>query len=204
VIVYVETNFLLELARRQGEEAAAEAILQLAEGKRIKLVVPSSSFFEPIPALDRHASARNLFVQQFNNQVRELGRLQPHRELASKLKSVAQVFLSLERTEMDRLAGAILRTLAIAETIPLTPSLFAQARQCQDKFELSLQDAIIFASICYHAFEHPAEIQKCFINRNSNDFGESDTKDILKQANCMYFASFNHGLQHIQRTVQPT
>jgi hypothetical protein len=40
MIVYVESNFCLELAFQQEQEAQAEQILQLAEAGRVELVFP--------------------------------------------------------------------------------------------------------------------------------------------------------------------
>jgi len=40
MIVYVESNFCLELAFQQEDETQAEGILQLAEARRVELVFP--------------------------------------------------------------------------------------------------------------------------------------------------------------------
>jgi predicted nucleic acid-binding protein len=201
VIVYVEANFLVELARRQEQESAAELILRHAEARRIHFALPSSSFSEPMSALDRHASDRNRFVDNLDAQATELGRLQPHKTLASALKRVRQVFISLKGTEMDRLAGITLRTLGVADAILLTPSLFAQARQCQARFELSLQDSIVFASIFYHASNQPPDLVKCFISRDAKAFNDPDLKAALSSVNCRYISNFVDGLRYIESTL---
>lgn len=47
MIVYVESNFVLELALGQEQSASAEAILALAEAKKIELVVLGFALSEP-------------------------------------------------------------------------------------------------------------------------------------------------------------
>lgn len=46
MIVFVETNFLLELVYQQEEHESCEAILALAEAGRIDLVLPAFSVAE--------------------------------------------------------------------------------------------------------------------------------------------------------------
>lgn len=43
MIVYVESNFVLELALRQEEHGACERILEHAEANHIELVIPAYS-----------------------------------------------------------------------------------------------------------------------------------------------------------------
>jgi hypothetical protein len=47
VNVYVETNFVLELAFQQEQFVSCEQILQLGEAGGIKLVIPAYSLAEP-------------------------------------------------------------------------------------------------------------------------------------------------------------
>lgn len=59
--VYVETNFVLELALRQEQNESCEALLRLAEASRIGLVVPAFSLLEPyatLPSFDHGEPAR--------------------------------------------------------------------------------------------------------------------------------------------------
>jgi hypothetical protein len=53
VNVYVESNFVLELALLQEQHAACEAIVQLCEAGDLRLVLPAYSFMEPFETLRR-------------------------------------------------------------------------------------------------------------------------------------------------------
>lgn len=45
--VYIESNFVLELAFLQEQSSSCEEILRLAEGAHIRLVVPAYALIEP-------------------------------------------------------------------------------------------------------------------------------------------------------------
>lgn len=47
MIVYVESNFVLELALGQEQAAFADAILNAAEAKKIELAFPSFALSDP-------------------------------------------------------------------------------------------------------------------------------------------------------------
>ena len=51
--VYVESNFVLELALLQEQSASCEEILGLCEAGRVQLVVPAYSLAEPYETLVR-------------------------------------------------------------------------------------------------------------------------------------------------------
>jgi hypothetical protein len=58
VNVYVESNFVLELALLQEQQASCEELLLLCEGRRIQLVIPACSLAEPYETLTRRHRQR--------------------------------------------------------------------------------------------------------------------------------------------------
>jgi hypothetical protein len=60
VNVYVESNFVLQLALLQEFHASSEAILQLCEAGSARLVIPAFSLIEPYRTLDRHPADRGV------------------------------------------------------------------------------------------------------------------------------------------------
>ena len=58
MIVYLESNFVLELAYLQEEHESAEEILKLAEEDRIRLVLPAYSVGEPYDSWVRRSKQR--------------------------------------------------------------------------------------------------------------------------------------------------
>jgi predicted nucleic acid-binding protein len=53
VIVFIESNYVLELAFLQAEENEALKLLELAERKLIRLVIPAYALVEPLEKLKR-------------------------------------------------------------------------------------------------------------------------------------------------------
>ena len=54
--VYVETNFVLELALEQAQHAECEEILRLAESKSVEIALPAFSFVESASKVERRKS----------------------------------------------------------------------------------------------------------------------------------------------------
>jgi hypothetical protein len=52
MIVYVESNFVLEIVREQEEAVAASTILTLAESGKLKLAFPSFVLSEPFETIN--------------------------------------------------------------------------------------------------------------------------------------------------------
>jgi hypothetical protein len=53
MIVAVESNFVLQLALKQEESAAAQEVLDLAVAHQIQLAIPACALFEPYGTLFR-------------------------------------------------------------------------------------------------------------------------------------------------------
>ena len=58
--VYVESNFILELALEQEQSSSCDAILSLGERQDIRLVLPAFSLSEPYETLVRRAKDRKV------------------------------------------------------------------------------------------------------------------------------------------------
>ncbi len=56
--VYVESNFVLELALLQEQYKSCQELLDLAESKKIRLIVPAFSLAEPYETLIRNNKKR--------------------------------------------------------------------------------------------------------------------------------------------------
>ena len=193
MIVYVESNFLLEIALSQEQALSAEALLALAASGRITLTIPAISLSEPFATVTQRARERRKLHRAIHEQVRDLGRSTLHGGVESTFKPVLDTLLRLERLEMDRLTSTVERLLANASPIELTDSIFQTALAERPRFGLSVQDAIIFASVMADARMRTAE-PKCFVSRNFKHFRRSDIIAELFSVNCRYAASFDDGL----------
>jgi hypothetical protein len=199
MILYVESNFPLELARMQEEARQAEELLQRAEAGAITLVFPAISITEPFSTLDRYANDRARFLQTLNAQLTDLARSQPHQPLVANLNPLVAALTTMRKDETDRLEIALERMLTCGTPIPLTQTIFAAARQAETQFDMSPQDAIVFASVLHHldAARVPAgpAPHDCFVSRNSKDF--TVAKAEFTARHCEYKPTFTAALAYI-------
>jgi hypothetical protein len=72
-----------------------------------------------------------------------------------------------------------------------------QAASCESTYDLSLQDAIVYASVMNYLRQYQPQLG-CFLNRNSKDFDSPDIIDQLNQFKCPMIPRFDHGYNFIQ------
>lgn len=72
--VYVESNFVLELALAQEQSESCGEILSLSEARRIRLVVPAYSLAEPYETLARHQKNRKKLKEEFDFELDQIAR----------------------------------------------------------------------------------------------------------------------------------
>ncbi|HEX8228301.1 MAG TPA: hypothetical protein VF826_03190, partial [Chloroflexia bacterium] len=113
MIVYVETNFVLQLALRQEEAGAADAILERAQSDSIKLVLPAFSLSEPYSTLTYRALERRSIYNSLDQQLSLLRRSEPHQQTALVLQQLLSMWGDLETREADLLHSAIVELLTI-------------------------------------------------------------------------------------------
>src|SRR6266446_5464157 len=78
MIVYVESNFVLELAFLQEEYESCLELLRLAESQDIHLVLPAFSIGEPYEVWVRRSKQRRELRDQMSTASRELWRSRPY------------------------------------------------------------------------------------------------------------------------------
>lgn len=88
MIVYVETNFVLELAYLQEENARCAAILDLAVQDQIDLLIPAFCGIEARMSQRQRSRSRALFREGLAQQLRELGRSQPYATLQASTEAL--------------------------------------------------------------------------------------------------------------------
>jgi len=195
--VYVETNFLLELVLEQEESDSCERLIELAEAKRIRLVIPAFSLAESHIALMRKQSERNKLMAQLRDSFRDIGRSKSFRSSFETLLGITSVVVDSTGRERTRLQDRTQELLTVAEVIPLDDKLVWNALGFQVALDWSFQDAVVLASVQYHIEETKPE-RSCFLNRNSKDFDDPDLRDRLGEMGSRFFARFDRGLGFIQ------
>lgn len=197
--VYVESNFVLELALEQEQADAAEAILAQAERHQIELALPSFSLSEPFSTVTHRSRRRNALAVDVKEQLRDLRRSTAHRQDIGILEPVVRVLRQVNQRETHRLNVTVDRLLMIATVIQVDHSIFHRSIQYQSDYGLSAQDAAIYAAVLGHLTHNSSAGPHLFISRNREDFAVPGIVSELGQHGCIFVARFDEGAQRLNR-----
>ncbi|MBV9678917.1 MAG: hypothetical protein JO185_21450 [Acidobacteriaceae bacterium] len=192
MVVYVESNFVLEHALHQEQCDSCEEIVKLAESKQISLALPALALAEPYQKLGVRQNSRRKLI----NHLSELKNLEQYKEIEGDFKPFLTALEDRVTEEQNRFKDTIGRLLETAAIIALDRPILESAIELTAKSRLKGQDAIMFASVLSHLRQiRPASA--CFPNRNSKDFDDPFVEEELKNLNCKYISNFNSGLDFI-------
>ncbi|MCC2961135.1 PIN domain-containing protein [Massilia sp. IC2-278] len=196
MIVYIESNFILELALLQEEGASCEAILHLAETAAIKIAVPAFSLGEPYETLVRRHRERRALAGALASELTQLRRSASYKESVKDADAMATILTESGRQESERLNSVLLRLANIAVILPNDRPVMHLALTSQQSLNLSPQDSIVYASVHQHASTETDE--KCFINKNVKDFLIPEIAAEFSAYNCKLLGKFSTGLGYIR------
>lgn len=196
MIVFVETNFLLEFVYQQEEHESCEELLALAEAGRIDLVVPAFSIAEARMSHLRHIKQRAEFHDLLSRQIRELSRSKPYSDVSFKSRELISALVDSAEEERRRLRQVVERVGNAGRILPMTEEVLLRADRAEAEVDLSPQDAIVYASVVEEMAADP-RAPKCFLNRNSRDFKNPDIAAELARASCHLLSSFRAGVGYI-------
>jgi predicted nucleic acid-binding protein len=202
VIVYVETNFLLELAYLQERRDSCQEILELAKAGVIRLLLPAFSAAEARATLHRRASERREFQELLKKHIREISRSETFRGLSEQSRDVVNAFVAGDEEARERLEAAIQAVEQHGVTIPLSGEIIWFARWHEDTYSLSPQDALVLASVRFHAERSTSE-QKCFISQDHRAFENPAVFNELTGAGCKFVRNFADAVGYIKNALRP-
>ncbi len=199
--VYIETNFVLELALLQEQYASCQEILSVCEAGKANLVLPAFCIAEPYETLVRRAKHRSNLARNLATEMGQLLRSQPYQAEMNTLQDVTNILIRSGEEEKQRLKKTFDRSLKIAEVIPLQRDILMSAFTYQTSLDLSPSDSIVYASVIYH-LNTTTPARSCFLNRNSKDFDDPDIVDRLDSYNCKMLPRFDNGYNYIQSQIR--
>lgn len=190
--VFVESNFLLELAFRQSEYEVCERIRLGAGALTYALYIPQyalAEVFEKLrPLRNRRDEYRRYLLEEIAQHRRE------DDSDATKMDDLTQALTTLleERTQQQtsRLYTVASELAQEAFTLPLSPAIIQQAYGVAQLHNLSPQDGLVYASVIDGLRQLLPQAPKLFISRNKDDFGKPSVRAELQALGCEYLASF--------------
>lgn len=197
VNIYVETNFVLELTFEQEQCASCEQILQLCEAGQAKLIIPAYSLPQPHEKLGRQARRRRELQKLLNNELQQLSRTASYASRIKSIQDTASLMIQSNEEEQHRFEQCRERLIKTGEIVALTAEILSQAASGQTTYDLTPQDALVYASVLEHLRRYQPQ-QACFLNRNSKDFDSPDIVNELNQFNCRMIPRFDHGYSFLQ------
>jgi predicted nucleic acid-binding protein len=196
VNVYVESNFVLELALLQEQHASCEDLLRLCEGGRMQLVIPAYSLAEPYETLTRRHRQRKRMKAELDEELRQVARTTTYAHRLSGFHQLTTLLIDSADEEAKCLEEVRSRLLQVAEVIPLEVTILTATTQYQHTHGLSPQDALVYTSVLWHLRQYQGP-QSCFLNRNSKDFDDPDLIAELDGYNCKFLPQFDTGHQFV-------
>ena len=200
--VYVETNFVLELVFEQEQLTSCEQILALCDSGVIQLIIPAYCLAEPHEKLTRQARSRRELQFNLEAELRQLARTSSYTTRITSIQDIASLLVQSNEEERQRFIHYRERLSTVAEIVPLTLDILKEAATYEAPYDLTPQDALVYASVISHLRQNNS-LASCFLNRNSKDFDNSDIVDELNENNCTMLPRFDHGYSFIQARLQP-
>lgn len=201
MIVYAETNFLLELAYLQEGCESCTELLALAKSGAVSLVLPAFTLAEARLTWDRRSSERNALQNQLQPLIRQLARSEPFRTLTESSRELISALAASGEATRLRLENAISTITSVGTVLPLTSEIASQARLDELRLALSPSDAVVYASVMSHLATASKGV-KCFFNRDSKGFANPSIYDELAAFECKLFVSFEKGLEFVRSELQ--
>lgn len=194
--IYVESNFVLEIALAQEQHESCEGILALCEANRAQLLIPAFSLAEPYQTLERRHRQRRRTKRELDSELTQLGRTAGYAQSLSGAQSLVDILIDSTDEEAKRLEATRARLTQSATILPLDAEVLKAATPYQTEYDLSPEDAIVFATVLSHLQGCPSE-RSCFLNRNTRDFDDPDLVAELRRHGCKMLPRFDSGHQYI-------
>lgn len=198
--VYVESNFVLELAFRQEQYSSCDQILILCEQNIINLILPAYSLVEPYETLHRRQKNRRKIKQELDSELIQIARSDFFASESGDLSRLSEFLTHSADEDVRNFEHVQSRLLNAADLIPLDTKVLENVSQYQEDYNFSDQDAVVFSSVLVH-LEPASNQQSFFLNRNSKDFGDVDVLARLSDLNCELVTRFEEGYQLILNSL---
>jgi rRNA-processing protein FCF1 len=199
-ILYIETNFLMAIAK--GQDPEAENLLYNPPNE-VRIFIPNICYVEAVSVFNIEKQAIKSFKTEIEKKIREARRDRSSANAISLISNLEQA-----KDDNDLLLDDIQYRLssAIDGATSQANSIFIPDVQLQNTCRIMLtqpetllvkndiMDNLILRCILNHADSHHQE-KKAFISDNKEDFGKPEVKEALRNAGITYFTKAQYFLQ---------
>ena len=195
--VYIETNFILEIALLQEQWEHCEQILALCDALDVKVAVPSYCLVEPFETLIRRQRNRTRMKEELDRELMQISRTETNRQSLSEFENITNILprsAQDDSSRFDRVCETLLQTCDI---IPLNSEILMLSGKYRQQRDLTHQDAIVYTTILSELGKRGSS-RNFFISRDG-DFTDQDTIDELQGYNCTLLTDFGHAYHVIRR-----
>lgn len=197
VILYVETNLIMSIAK--GQDAEAEDLL-LNIPSAISIAIPSICFLEARMTLQQEEKYNQDFISKLIMQISEAERdvtSEKARSLYAQLQQSRVSFLERINDTKNRFKFAYDKLTNNAEEIPLGITAIQDSIERGILEDKHLIDKIILECIIHHARLHP-NITKAFLSFNTKEFSQRNIVQLLQDTGIRYFSKTTNFLGWLQ------
>ncbi|MCH8886501.1 MAG: hypothetical protein IIC13_07930 [SAR324 cluster bacterium] len=199
--VYVESNFVLEIALHQEQVQSAEKILTLAKQGECQIFIPAFSLAEPFWTITQRGKERIESLNILIREQRNFSRSVKHKELAKLAGRIIEEIENIAFEEEGDLEDLVWDLIGQVNVLELGIPVLTGARDILLQLDLGMQDAIVLASILEHLENLQNRSESVFISRDRRDFGNPLIIQRLKNLDCTYISNFKDGLGFIQSSI---
>lgn len=204
MILYIETNFLMSIAK--GQDPDANTLLE-STPQSVCIAIPGICYVEALSTWETEKKYNQKFELELDKQISEASRNLASPQTKSLIYHLQQSKMEHEALTNDievRLKGSIEKTLERANIIQLNEDII---QEISENFlhnpptltiKKDLLDNLILRCILNDARLHPREV-KVFLSANTKDFGKTAVQEALRDAGINnYFSSTQNFLGWLQ------
>jgi len=163
--VYVETNWLLDLALEQERIQASSFVVELAKDKKIQLYLPEISLIEADQKIVRRKLQREILIENLQQEERELkrGRNTRYQAQAAAIGKDITRLIEISEFEREHFNKTVRDISKFLTWLHLDDDCLQKSFDFEERYALNRLDALIYAVIRADAASDLAT-EKCFID----------------------------------------
>ena len=203
MIVYAESNFLLEWIRQQSGIQAVERIVELAEARTVQLKIPGCAFAEVRTTLERAGKESTALQDAIKRETNKAGGSAHGRRLVKLYESIQDTVRKQATVHLKRHDRFAKRCFRSAQILELNVKILAYLPETLSEYDLNVQDALVLATVVADAASRQTTETKLFVQKDKEDFNTPEIKAVLNAHDCECIWGFESALKKIESAIRP-